>query len=112
MTLSLQVYANGNWGSVCDDYWGQPDAAVVCRQLHDQQGWTQNVYSVLATRGGQFPPGSGRINLDNVNCVGTESTLLSCAHNPIGQNNCHHTEDAGVICNMGSGYVLSASDLI
>ena len=31
-------------------------------------------------------------------CRGTESSLLECNTNPIGQHNCNHFEDAGVRC--------------
>ena len=45
-----------------------------------------------------FGRGSGDILLDNVVCRGTESSLLECTTNIIGQHNCDHSEDAGVRC--------------
>ena len=49
-------------------------------------------------RGAFFGSGNGSILLDNVVCRGTESSLLQCSTNPIGQHNCDHSEDAGVRC--------------
>ena len=48
----------------------------------------------------QFGQGIGPIHLDNVQCTGTENSLLQCTYSPI--HNCAHFEDAGVICVNGS----------
>lgn len=48
-----------------------------------------------------FGQGNGSIFMDNVNCVGHESTLISCPH--LSVHNCNHSEDAGVHCKNLSG---------
>lgn len=90
----VEVYANGKWGTVCDDLWGMADGNVVCRQL----GFP-GVSSVKERA--HFGRGTVPILLDNVNCDGDETSILDCAQNRIGTHNCGHHEDAGVICNKG-----------
>lgn len=88
----VEVYVDGEWGTVCDDGWSSAAAAVVCRQL----GFP---YVVRASKKAEFGEGTLlRILLDDVQCSGQEKTLLECAHAEVGTHNCSHEEDAGVVC--------------
>lgn len=95
----VEIFVNGEWGTVCDDLWTTKNAAVVCRQLGFQ-------YALKAAKNSEFGEGKDlRILLDDVQCDGTESSLLECRHAGVGTHNCAHYEDAGVICG-NSDYVV------
>ena len=91
----VEVYLNGQWGTVCSDLWGLDDADVVCRQLGFPGA------SGFTVRARTFGEGSGPIFLDNVRCVGDETSINDCVKNAIGFHNCLHSDDAGVICQLG-----------
>lgn len=46
------------------------------------------------------PAGTGPIHMNEVQCLGTEKTLWSCPFKNITQEDCKHTEDAAVRCNI------------
>ncbi len=63
---------------------------VICSQLGFRGG--------VALHRAAFGRGTGPILLDDLHCSGNEMRLLDCDSNGIGNHNCHHGEDAGVIC--------------
>ncbi|KAF3855770.1 hypothetical protein F7725_016493 [Dissostichus mawsoni] len=87
----VEMFHDGQWGTVCDDGWDLNDAHVVCRQLGCGR-------AVEAKQGSHFGPGTGPIWLDNLQCSGNETSLNDCDHLGLGSHNCAHSEDAGVIC--------------
>ena len=89
----VEVFANGQWGTVCDDSWDINDARVVCRQL----GFADAEASYFGFEH-NFGQGTGEILLDDVACTGNEMSLLDCPNNGLGNHNCSHSEDAGVLC--------------
>ena len=98
----VEVYYNGEWGTVCDDGWDDTDAGVVCKQLGIGSSgvFYSNAY---------FGQGTGPIWIDNIACTGNELTIASCGH--LGVNitrNCSHSDDAGVRCYGRSGNTLTS----
>ncbi|XP_063963691.1 lysyl oxidase homolog 2A-like [Lytechinus pictus] len=82
----------GPWGTVCDDGFNMNAANVVCKMV----GYKKAVQYYFGSS--EFGRGSGRILLDEVECVGNEKNLLLCEHNPIGVTDCSHSEDVGIRC--------------
>ena len=97
----MEVYHNGEWGTVCDDGWDLNDAQVVCSEL--------GLGPVITARhNASYGQGNGQIWLDNVQCVGNEETITMCSHRGWGVKNCNHSRDAGVLCSApGTVHLLN-----
>ena len=95
----MEVCLGGVWGTVCDNFFENIDAEVVCRQL----GFSTS--GARSFRNAFFGEGTGPIFLDVVSCTGNEETLLSCPHFQADKF-CRHNKDAGVRCPAPEGEQL------
>ena len=87
----MEVYYNGEWGTVCDDGWDNADARVVCTQL----GFHSSGRAYLSAYYGQ---GTGPIWLSRLSCIGNEPYLTNCSQLSVGTKICTHYNDASVYC--------------
>lgn len=87
----LEVLYAGIWGTVCSDFFSLNTANVVCRQL----GFPGALW---VADDQEFGIGRSQIWLDDVQCVGNESSIMQCSNNGFGIHNCQHTKDIGVGC--------------
>ena len=88
----VEVYINGEWGTVCGYSWDPLDSKVVCQQL-GYKGVKQT-YSVTSRH--NFGAGTGQSWLRDLRCTGSEANLLQC---PFGVGGvCTHSRDVGVVC--------------
>jgi hypothetical protein len=88
----LELYHNGEWGTVCSDEFSLNSAIVTCAQLGMSGG-------ALLPQGSFSPAGSdAAIWMDNVKCLGHEKRIWLCPFNGWGTHNCEHKNDVGVEC--------------
>ncbi|XP_022789608.1 uncharacterized protein LOC111329238 [Stylophora pistillata] len=83
------------WGTICDKYWTGNDANVTCIQL----GFP---FAVAAVPMAGFSAGTGSIFLKDVQCTGSEKSLVECEHDVWKTHDvnesCNHSMDVGVVC--------------
>ncbi|XP_019860164.1 PREDICTED: deleted in malignant brain tumors 1 protein-like [Amphimedon queenslandica] len=88
----VEICVNEAWGTICSAGWSNTDANVVCKQL----GYLP--IGGRAITNGQYGPGVGPILMANIDCIGSEKTLLDCSHRSCEVTSCSHFNDAGVFC--------------
>ena len=79
----------GAWGVVCDDFWGTPDANVVCQSLGFRSG--------SPTSGSRYGR-SEYFYMDGVYCGGSETHLMNCRYLGWGRHDCDAGQVAGAQC--------------
>uniref|UniRef100_A0AAQ4RUV3 Lysyl oxidase homolog n=1 Tax=Gasterosteus aculeatus aculeatus TaxID=481459 RepID=A0AAQ4RUV3_GASAC len=87
----VELFHQGEWGTICDDDFSIHNANVLCRHLGfvSATGWTHSA---------KYGKGQGKIWLDNVQCNGGEKSIELCKSRGWGNSDCTHDEDAGVVC--------------
>ena len=89
----MEVYINGEWGTVCGWSWDPLDSKVVCQQL----GYKGVNRTYSDTGQHNFGEGTGQSWLRDLRCTGSEANLLQCPHDGVGSG-CPHSYDVGVVC--------------
>lgn len=87
----VEIFHDGQWGTVCDDKWGMQEVAVSCREMNCGT-------AIAAKYKAFFGRGQDQVWLDDVQCAGDEKFLTDCRHRGLGEHDCDHNEDAGLIC--------------
>ena len=97
----VEVFLEGQWGTVCNNLWTLREANVVCRQL----GYLSA--DRVFYNGAKFGEGEGDILLDMVQCEGNEDDILNCQQDVNSGPACDHSEDVGVECTTtGKSFLL------
>ena len=92
--IELNVDGQG-WKGVCDDSFDLNDAHAICRML----GFSEGALSAY-TQSSPFGHGTsaGDFAVDDLQCQGTETSIVDCQHAPWYTDNCGSHEWAGVRC--------------
>ena len=96
----VELCKDGQWGSICQNFWDSKEARVVCRQLGYE---SQSAVAMLA-----YGRGSDLIHQTYSECNGDEYSLLhcqTCTTCGIDAQTCQHSSNVGVSCFPNGDYL-------
>ena len=114
----VEIFLDGEWGTICGDLWKDTQTIVVCRQLNffeeDQSKLASGFFQVVmiatellflhlsvvltVAHNPEFFSGesTGPVHMDSVLCNGDEPMLVNCIYSV--QSDCSHSKDIGIVC--------------
>ena len=90
----VEVFHDGQWGSICGGIWGDNEGDVVCRML----GFDGAKSVIRKSREFGSIRASAPIWFDHIRCKGHEASLFDCYFWTPGYQGCNPRTDAGVRC--------------
>jgi len=88
----VQVYYNKTWGWVCADQWNKQNADVACRMM----GFNGSLSTGFEIQNSKEASITSWMN--NLQCTGKESSLLSCVHDKQRSRECTNGKIAWTTC--------------
>ena len=108
----MELCINQTWSTICDEYWDNEDASVVCHQLgYSRYGKlhllllrkfhrvtiSHHIAGAISSRN-IFRETIWPLTVTSISCTGDEDSILKCDFDTQPNSLCHHTRDASVIC--------------
>ena len=95
----VEVFINGEWGTVCSDHWNFSSACILCRELgypivEDFYTWPSQYDGFYARK--------GKIWLSKVQCESRAHSIFECQQSGFGNNDCSHSQDLGITCSISA----------
>ena len=97
----LELYHNGQWGTICPDDWEETASSVVCREL----GFLGHniTLRVIDSYSGIFGQVQSHLVFASVRCRGDEARISDCELTPgSGSVYCITYSAVGIICQEGT----------
>ncbi|EDO26592.1 predicted protein [Nematostella vectensis] len=87
----VEVYRNASWGTICGSSLSLKSGHVICKMM----GYPGVSSTSCCARYGES---SGLIAMQDLECTGTERSLITCRHSDWSNTTCAHAQEMGVIC--------------
>ena len=88
---------NGEWGGICGNGFNITDANVICNMLGFPSAIAAVTFPSAGFLYGNAPSGTNFV-LDNLGCMGNESSVFDCPHSGQFNVNCKASKISGVQC--------------